>query len=120
VLAGPILAGVKPAVDDAPAGAGGTAARPDLRASRPSGQTRTGTYDPAVPRLAAPELRLGARLSSARHYPGNPSTAEHARGSQAVCLSMTALGATARCRVECVRHKLRARSLRLGWHHRAK
>ena len=24
------------------------------------------------------------------------------------------------CRVECVRHKLRARSLRLGWHHRSK
>ena len=23
-------------------------------------------------------------------------------------------------RVECVRHKLRARSLRLGWHHRSK
>jgi hypothetical protein len=121
VLAGPILAGVKPAVDDAPAGAGGTAARPDLRASRPSGQTRTGTYDPAVLRLAAPELRLGARLPSARHYLGNPNTAEQARGRQAVCLCMTALDATARfCRVECVRHKLRARSLRLRWHHRAK
>jgi hypothetical protein len=24
------------------------------------------------------------------------------------------------CRVECVRRKLRARSLRLGWHHRSK
>jgi hypothetical protein len=32
---------------------------------------------------------------------------------------MTALGANARfCRVECVRHKLRARSPRLDWHHR--
>ena len=24
------------------------------------------------------------------------------------------------CRVECVRHKLTARSLQLGWHHRGK
>ena len=80
MLAGPILAGVKPAVDDAPAGAGGTAARPDLRASRPSGQICTGTYDPAVLRLAAPELRLG-RLSSARRYLGNPNTAEHVGGT---------------------------------------
>lgn len=53
-----------------------------LRASRPNGQIRTGTYDPAVSRRAAPELRLGARLKSARRHLGNSNTAEHAGAGQ--------------------------------------
>ena len=43
------------------------------------------------------------------------------QAARSVCLCIGALGVNVRiCHAECVRHKLRARSLRRGWHHRGK
>jgi hypothetical protein len=90
---------------------------PSLRSSRPvmrDADTRVDLHTDDT------ERRVGALLFSRLRVMGRPAMVQRASGPLCMFMHRRPRGERPICRAECVRHKLRARSLQRGWHHRGK